>query len=183
MSGALPAVIAVDGGNSKSDLALVAGDGTLLASARGPGITKPDLAATLGLLTSLIDQAQRQIGEPGCPVARHLSACVANADLPEEEQALTAALCAQGWSDTTEVVNDTFAVLRAGFVTPKHIGTAVVRNRVRRRLRDIVRTAQPRLIAGLWLVMVARPYAATATYQQLKDEWLRLAERASILAL
>jgi N-acetylglucosamine kinase-like BadF-type ATPase len=118
VSGAVPAVIAVDGGNSKSDLALVAGDGTLLASARGPGITKPDLTATLGLLTSLIDQAQRQIGEPGCPVARHLSACVANADLPEEEEALTAALRAQGWSDTTEVVNDTFAVLRAGLVTP-----------------------------------------------------------------
>jgi ribonuclease P protein component len=71
---------------------------------------------------------------------------------------------------------------RAGFVTPKHIGSAVVRNRVRRRLRDIVRTAQPRLGAGLWLVVVARPYAANASYDQLKDEWLRLAERASILA-
>ncbi len=71
---------------------------------------------------------------------------------------------------------------RAGFVTPKHIGIAVVRNRVRRRLRDIVRTAQPRLGAGLWLVVVARPYAANASYDQLKDEWLRLAERASILA-
>ena len=54
MSGALPAVLAVDGGNSKSDLALVAGDGTLLASVRGPGMTKPDLPKTLGLLTSLI---------------------------------------------------------------------------------------------------------------------------------
>ncbi len=71
---------------------------------------------------------------------------------------------------------------RAGFVTPKHIGTAVARNRVRRRLRDIVRTAQPRLRTGLWLVVVARPYAARATHAQLKDEWLRLAERASILA-
>jgi len=114
VSGALPAVLAVDGGNSKSDLALVAGDGTLLASARGPGITKPDLPGTLRLLTGLIGQAQRQAGGPGCPVARHLSACVANADLPEEEEALAAALHAQGWSDTTEVVNDTFAVLRAG---------------------------------------------------------------------
>jgi N-acetylglucosamine kinase-like BadF-type ATPase len=114
VSGALPAVLAVDGGNSKSDLALVADDGTLLASVRGPGMTKPDLARTLGLLTSLIDQAQRQAGRPGCPVARHLSACVANADLPEEEEALTAALRAQGWTRTTEVVNDTFAVLRAG---------------------------------------------------------------------
>jgi hypothetical protein len=35
---------------------------------------------------------------------------------------------------------------------------------------------------GVWLVVVARPYAAKATHQQLRDEWLRLAERASILA-
>jgi len=71
---------------------------------------------------------------------------------------------------------------RAGFVTPKHIGGAVVRNRVRRRLRNIVRTTQPQLRAGLWLVVVARPHAAKATHEQLRDEWLRLAERASILA-
>ncbi|HZE12885.1 MAG TPA: ribonuclease P protein component [Chthoniobacterales bacterium] len=71
---------------------------------------------------------------------------------------------------------------RAGFITPKHIGTAVVRNRVRRRLRDMVRTHQSRLRPGIWIVVVARPYAANATYPQLKDEWLRLAERASILA-
>ena len=71
---------------------------------------------------------------------------------------------------------------RVGFVTPKHIGTAVVRNRTRRRLRDIVRTNQLSLRTGLWLVVVARPYAANATYDQLRDEWLRLAERASILA-
>jgi ribonuclease P protein component len=71
---------------------------------------------------------------------------------------------------------------RVGFITPKHIGTAVVRNRARRRLRDIVRTHQMQLRAGVWLVVVARPYAVNATYQQLRDEWLRLAERASILA-
>ena len=71
---------------------------------------------------------------------------------------------------------------RVGFITPKHIGTAVVRNRTRRRFRDIVRTNQLRLRPGIWLVVVARPYAARATHAQLKDEWLRLAERASILA-
>ena len=71
---------------------------------------------------------------------------------------------------------------RVGFITPKHIGTAVVRNRARRRLRDIVRTSQSRLRTGLWLVVVARPYAVNATCDQLRDEWLRLAERASILA-
>jgi ribonuclease P protein component len=71
---------------------------------------------------------------------------------------------------------------RAGFVTSKRIGGAVVRNRVRRRLRDIVRTEQGRLREGIWFVVIARPAAARASYGALKDEWLRLAERASILA-
>jgi ribonuclease P protein component len=71
---------------------------------------------------------------------------------------------------------------RAGFVTSKRIGGAVVRSRVRRRLRDVVRTQQGRLRAGFWFVVIARPAAARASYRALKDEWLRLAERASILA-
>lgn len=71
---------------------------------------------------------------------------------------------------------------RAGFITTKRLGGAVVRNRVRRRLRDIVRREQASLRAGLWIVLVARAAAARASHQELKDEWLRLAERASILA-
>ena len=71
---------------------------------------------------------------------------------------------------------------RAGFITTKRLGGAVVRNRVRRRLRDIVRKEQGRLRPGVWIVLVARSAAARAGYQELKDEWLRLAERASILA-
>jgi ribonuclease P protein component len=71
---------------------------------------------------------------------------------------------------------------RAGFITTKRLGGAVVRNRVRRRLRDAVRKEQGRLRPGFWIVLVARSAAARAGYQELKDEWLRLAERASILA-
>ncbi|MFZ1218934.1 MAG: ribonuclease P protein component [Chthoniobacterales bacterium] len=71
---------------------------------------------------------------------------------------------------------------RAGFVTSKRLGGAVTRNRVRRRLRDMVRTEQSRLRPGFWFVVVARQAAARASYGELKDEWLRLAERASILA-
>ncbi len=71
---------------------------------------------------------------------------------------------------------------RAGFVTSKRIGGAVIRNRIRRRLREIVRRHQNVLRAGIWLVVIARPAAAKASYQQLEDEWLRLARRASILA-
>ena len=115
MSAPLPAVVAIDGGNSKSDLALVAADGTLLGSARGLGMDNAaSLDVTLPLLTALIGQAQQQAGLAGFPVARHLCACVANADLPQEQETLAAALRAQGWSETTTLVNDTFAVLRAG---------------------------------------------------------------------
>jgi N-acetylglucosamine kinase-like BadF-type ATPase len=111
----LPAVLAIDGGNSKSDLALVAADGALLGSARGPGMANAaSLDVTLPLLAALIGRAQQQAGLAGLPVARHLCACVANADLPQEQEQLAAALLAQGWSQTTTVVNDTFAVLRAG---------------------------------------------------------------------
>ena len=74
--------------------------------------------------------------------------------------------------------DDTF---RAGFVTSKRIGGAVVRNRVRRRLREIVRVRQHTLRAGISLVVIARPAAANASYSALADEWLRLAKRASIL--
>ncbi len=41
-------------------------------------------------------------------------ACVANVDLPDEERQLQQMLAAQGWTTSTRVANDTFAVLRAG---------------------------------------------------------------------
>jgi N-acetylglucosamine kinase-like BadF-type ATPase len=116
---AVPAVLAIDGGNSKSDLALVSGDGTPLATVRGPGMaSRLSLEEKLGVLATLIGEAQREAGLQGSPAARHISACVANADLPEEEAEMAAALRARGWSWTTEVINDTFAVLRAGLDTP-----------------------------------------------------------------
>jgi ribonuclease P protein component len=71
---------------------------------------------------------------------------------------------------------------RAGFITSRAVGRAVVRNRVRRRLREIVRKHQGELMNGIWIVTIARPPAARASYQRLEAEWLRLAKRASILA-
>ena len=115
MNSDLPAVLAVDGGNSKTDVALVASDGSLLATVRGPGIRSPDdLGSWLEALGALIARAQLEAGREGQMAARHITACVANADLPEEEERLAAALRALGWSQTTAVANDTFAVLRAG---------------------------------------------------------------------
>ena len=73
-------------------------------------------------------------------------------------------------------------LFRVGLVTSRRVGAAVVRNRIRRRLREIIRTHQSALRAGFWFVVIARANAAEAPYRQLLDEWLRLAERASILA-
>ena len=70
---------------------------------------------------------------------------------------------------------------RAGFIASRRIGRAVARNRVRRRLREIVRQHQHELREGFWIVLVARRDAADANYRALEHEWLRLAERASIL--
>jgi N-acetylglucosamine kinase-like BadF-type ATPase len=126
-----PAVLAIDGGNSKTDVVLVAADGTLLASARGagvPGMMAPD--ETVRVLGSAAAEAAAAAGlsadGAGPRIAAHLSACVANADLPEEERQLTEILNAQGWTATTTVANDTFAVLRAGLHGPgPHWGAAV----------------------------------------------------------
>ena len=70
---------------------------------------------------------------------------------------------------------------RAGFITSRRIGTAVTRNRVRRRLHEIVRHHQHEIVPGASIVTVACAAAAEATYRELEDEWLRLAKRASIL--
>ena len=117
----LPAVLAIDGGNSKTDVALVAGDGTVLASLRGPGVSHEDfgLEEAMRRLGELVHAVVAQVGRPagGGPVARHTSACLAGADLPEEEAMLTAAILRHGWTRTAAVANDTFAVLRAG-LTP-----------------------------------------------------------------
>jgi N-acetylglucosamine kinase-like BadF-type ATPase len=118
-----PAVLAIDGGNSKTDAALVAEDGTLLASARGPGINAhiTGIDQTMLVLDAVVKQAAARLdprhradGVPSGWIARHTVACLANADLPEEEAEHAAAVQAQGWSATATVVNDTFAILRAG---------------------------------------------------------------------
>ena len=115
MTAGLPAVLAVDGGNSKTDVALVATDGSLLGTATGPGMRSVwAMPSWLADLAGLIATVQQQAGRDGLPVAAHLSACVANADLPEEEERLAAALAERRWSGTVAAANDTFAVLRAG---------------------------------------------------------------------
>ena len=70
---------------------------------------------------------------------------------------------------------------RVGIITSKRVGGAVVRNSVRRRLREIFRAARPLLRDDLWIVIVARSPAAKASFQGLQAEWFHLARRSGIL--
>jgi N-acetylglucosamine kinase-like BadF-type ATPase len=114
------AVIAIDGGNSKTDVALVADDGTVLAALRGPGASHQEhgVEDAVRILDGLVRSVATAAGVPSGQVARHTSACLAGADLPEEEARLTTELRLRGWSQTAVAVNDTFAVLRAGADQP-----------------------------------------------------------------
>ena len=70
-------------------------------------------------------------------------------------------------------------VARVGIVTSRRVGGAVERNRVRRRLREIVRAERGRLAPGMWLVIVARHRAVGAEFAELRAEWLSLVRRAA----
>jgi ribonuclease P protein component len=59
---------------------------------------------------------------------------------------------------------------RAGFVVSRAVGTAVVRNKVRRRLRVLVREYLSSLPRGSLLVVRAHPQAATASQADLAAE-------------
>jgi N-acetylglucosamine kinase-like BadF-type ATPase len=112
-----PAVLAIDGGNSKTEVALVAGDGTLLAQVRGDRSNFQGIGMdkAFRVLDGLVRTAAREAGvADGALIAEHTSACLAGADLPDEEQLLTDLVHARGWTRSSLVVNDTFAVLRAG---------------------------------------------------------------------
>jgi ribonuclease P protein component len=69
---------------------------------------------------------------------------------------------------------------RLGVITSKKVGAATVRNKVRRRLRELHRLHRPELARGWWLVVIARAAAAEASWEELRTEWLRLGRKLSI---
>ena len=122
------ALMAVDGGATKTDLALVAADGSLLALERGP-MSSPHylgLEGSLDVLASLLEHAAGEAGLPpdDGPVTELAELLMAGVDLPSEVKDFHAAVGARGWSSRTIVDNDTFAILRAG--TEQGWGVAVV---------------------------------------------------------
>ena len=70
---------------------------------------------------------------------------------------------------------------RIGLTVGVKLGHAVVRNRIRRRLREVYRLHESRFLPGWDIVIVARSRAVTASYGQLERSYLALAEQAGLL--
>ncbi|MEU4394257.1 BadF/BadG/BcrA/BcrD ATPase family protein [Kribbella sp. NPDC023855] len=121
-------VLAFDAGNSKTDVALVSAEGTVLGTARGGGF-EPHIIGAAAAVDGLVPLVAAAAAEAGLavgdvPLVQQISACLANADLPIEEERLAEAFESHGWATSVHVANDTFALLRAGVDEPR--GVAVV---------------------------------------------------------
>jgi N-acetylglucosamine kinase-like BadF-type ATPase len=121
-------LLAVDGGNAKTDLALLDSGGGLLSVVRGPGSSAHSLGieGSVELLESLLERAIARAGldRRDGPLAAMAQILLAGADLPEERSTLAGRIERQRWSERLVVDNDTLALLRAG--TERGWGIAVV---------------------------------------------------------
>jgi ribonuclease P protein component len=68
---------------------------------------------------------------------------------------------------------------RFGFIVSKQVGTAVVRNSVRRRLKAVCAEALPAVQPGADIVIRALPHAGTAPYSELRAEVARCLTRSA----
>lgn len=86
----------------------------------------------------------------------------------EQGQRRSASLC------TIFYFSNGLAHSRLGITIPARVGRAVVRNRIKRRLREIFRLNRERIPSGWDIVVNPRPQAAEAEFDKLTREFLRL---------
>ena len=121
-----PAVLAFDGGSTKTDVILVSRQGAVLGRARvGPSnhqlVGLDGTVAALQEALAAVSAAARvpTSSFPLCPTGVY---CLAGIDLPVDEEKLAPAINALGWTDRVILRNDTFAVSRAGTTSSWGIG-------------------------------------------------------------
>ncbi|HET6212140.1 MAG TPA: BadF/BadG/BcrA/BcrD ATPase family protein [Micromonosporaceae bacterium] len=115
-----PVFLAVDGGNSKTDVVLGTATGVVLAFVRGPGSSPHEhgVPAAIDLLDVLVAATRSAAGRPGDAVVDRAEIYLAGADLPVEVDVLMREVGQAGWAKEYRVDNDTFALLRAGTDNP-----------------------------------------------------------------
>ncbi len=78
-----------------------------------------------------------------------------------------------------KALSNSLALSRCGISISRKVGKAVVRNRVKRQLREVLRLTP--LKPGWDIVFIVRPPAATASYAELKKTVAGLLSRARLL--
>jgi ribonuclease P protein component len=68
---------------------------------------------------------------------------------------------------------------RFGISVSKRVGNAVIRNRIKRVIREIIRLKPP--VCGWDIVVIARNPAASSNYKELDKSFLNLLSRAKIV--
>lgn len=66
---------------------------------------------------------------------------------------------------------------RFGIITTRKLGHAVVRNLLRRRVREILRAHGEPLSKGHYVVIIPRIHATTASYEQLERDFIKQLKR------
>lgn len=107
-------VLGVDGGNSKTALAVASTEGELLALVRGPGSSSHAIGAegAAAVIGELVAEAGVELP------AEHGVFFLCGADVPSDVADLQRAVDGRGWVRRATVDNDTFALLRAGTDAP-----------------------------------------------------------------
>ena len=70
---------------------------------------------------------------------------------------------------------------RLGLTASVKLGHAVVRNRARRRLREVYRLNSPKLRKGYDLILVARSRTTTVSWKELNDTFMKLCRKLDLL--
>ena len=119
-------ILAVDGGNSKTDVAIVADDGRLLAAVRGPTVSHQQVGMETGMdvLAGLVADARGTAGLPGAGAADVGVYGLAGADTAGDTRRLAAELDRRGFATVGEVLNDAYPPIRVG--TDRGWGVALI---------------------------------------------------------
>lgn len=118
--GGEPAFLAVDGGNSKTEVVLAGDDGEVLGAARGGpschqmvglDLALSNLSSTVREATRVAGRADRVEGRAVAPLGVY---CLAGLDLPVDDQRVGEGLAKLSLTERQVLHNDTMAVFRAG---------------------------------------------------------------------
>ena len=98
---------------------------------------------------------------------------------PKFERVYRKGLVYRGRLFSVHILPNTVGRPRLGLSISKKVGTAVKRNRVRRRLKEVFHSSAVRLPGGLDFVISARPAAGEASFEELNEEFLQSLRKLS----